>query len=217
MIWRYSFFDNSNFLIKKKNLLKILYAYFYFISTSTSLFLQLEAKCSLNSQEKNENWPSYKCVSDLKLTAITRSAFSVFSKKSKGLQLKCGPGSVWILILLQFPCNFDTVSVQSTHLPKRFFKFIFLTKWPPSFCQSKYTKWYQNQTHFTLFFLRNAALRSGAATLPRAGSQLRLTRRKIRLREGNAKCRHLKKITCKETLQQVFISLWPKTLYPPPL
>ena len=30
-------------------------------------------------------------------------------------------------------------------------------------------------------------------------------RRKIRLREGNAKYRHLKKLTCKGTLRQVFI------------
>ncbi len=30
-------------------------------------------------------------------------------------------------------------------------------------------------------------------------------RRKIRLIEGNAKCRHLKTVTCKETLRQVFI------------
>jgi hypothetical protein len=31
------------------------------------------------------------------------------------------------------------------------------------------------------------------------------TRRKIRLIESNAKCRHLKKLTCKGTLLQVFI------------
>jgi hypothetical protein len=30
-------------------------------------------------------------------------------------------------------------------------------------------------------------------------------RRKIRLREGNAKCRHLTKLTCNGTLRQVFI------------
>ncbi len=41
-------------------------------------------------------------------------------------------------------------------------------------------------------------------------------RRKIRLIEGNAKCRHLKKFTCKGTLRQVFICLRsppPYTLY----
>ncbi len=37
----------------------------------------------------------------------------------------------------------------------------------------------------------------------------------IRLLEGNAKCRHLKKMTYKGTLRQVFICLKPKTLYPP--
>ncbi len=34
--------------------------------------------------------------------------------------------------------------------------------------------------------------------------------------EGNEKCRHLKKLTCKETLRQVFICLRPRTPYPPP-
>ncbi len=38
-------------------------------------------------------------------------------------------------------------------------------------------------------------------------------RRKIRLIEGNAKCRHLKKFTCKGTLRQVFISLRPRTRF----
>jgi hypothetical protein len=40
-------------------------------------------------------------------------------------------------------------------------------------------------------------------------------RRKIWLIEGNAKCCHLKKLTCKGTLRQVFICLRPRTLYPP--
>ncbi len=34
--------------------------------------------------------------------------------------------------------------------------------------------------------------------------QVRLNRRKIRLIESNAKCRYLKKFTCKWTLRQVF-------------
>ncbi len=38
---------------------------------------------------------------------------------------------------------------------------------------------------------------------------------KIKLIEGNAKCRHLKKLTCKETLWQVFICLRPRTQNPP--
>ncbi len=42
-------------------------------------------------------------------------------------------------------------------------------------------------------------------------------RRKIRLIEGNEKCRQLKKLTCKGTLRQVFIGLRPRTPYPPPL
>jgi hypothetical protein len=37
--------------------------------------------------------------------------------------------------------------------------------------------------------------------------------RKIRLKEGNAKCRHLKKLTCKGTLWPVFICLRPRTPY----
>ncbi len=40
---------------------------------------------------------------------------------------------------------------------------------------------------------------------------------KIRLIEGNAKFRHLKKFTCKRTLRQFFICLRPRTTYPPPL
>jgi hypothetical protein len=34
--------------------------------------------------------------------------------------------------------------------------------------------------------------------------------------EGNAKCRHLKKLTCKGTSRQVFLCLRPRTPYPPP-
>ena len=41
-------------------------------------------------------------------------------------------------------------------------------------------------------------------------------RRKIRLLEGQAKYRHLKKLTCKGTVRQVFICLRPRTPYPPP-
>jgi hypothetical protein len=37
-------------------------------------------------------------------------------------------------------------------------------------------------------------------------------RRKIRLKESNAKCRHLKKLTCKGSLKQVFICLRPPLL-----
>ncbi len=36
-----------------------------------------------------------------------------------------------------------------------------------------------------------------------------------KLIESNAKCKHLKKLTCKGTLQQVFICLRPRTPYPP--
>jgi hypothetical protein len=44
-------------------------------------------------------------------------------------------------------------------------------------------------------------------------------RRKIRLIEGNAKCRYIKKLTCKGILRQVFICLRTRTPYlpsPPP-
>jgi hypothetical protein len=44
----------------------------------------------------------------------------------------------------------------------------------------------------------------------------RCTRRKIKLIEGNAKCRHLKKLTYKGSLWQVFICLRPKNPIPPP-
>jgi hypothetical protein len=39
-------------------------------------------------------------------------------------------------------------------------------------------------------------------------------RRKIRFIEGNAKCRHLKKLTCEGTLRKVFICLRPRTPAP---
>jgi len=42
-----------------------------------------------------------------------------------------------------------------------------------------------------------------------------LTRGKIRLIDGNAKCSHIKKLTCKGTLRQVFICLRPRSTYPP--
>jgi hypothetical protein len=44
-----------------------------------------------------------------------------------------------------------------------------------------------------------------------------LNRRKIRLIEGNAKCRYLKKFTCKGTWRKVFICLRPRIPSPPPL
>ncbi len=44
-----------------------------------------------------------------------------------------------------------------------------------------------------------------------------LKRRNITLLEGNGKCRHLKKLTCKRTLRQVFISLKPRPHIPHPL
>ncbi len=40
-------------------------------------------------------------------------------------------------------------------------------------------------------------------------------RRTIRIIEGNARCRRLKKLACKETLRQVFICLRPRTPSPP--
>ncbi len=43
-------------------------------------------------------------------------------------------------------------------------------------------------------------------------SRMELHRGKIRLIENNAKCRYLKKSTCKETLRQVFICLRPLPL-----
>jgi hypothetical protein len=49
------------------------------------------------------------------------------------------------------------------------------------------------------------------------GGDLGQQRRRIILLEGNAKCRHLKQLTCKGTLRQVFIWLRPRTPYPRPL
>ncbi len=51
---------------------------------------------------------------------------------------------------------------------------------------------------------------------PADSPAITMHRRKIRLIEGNAKCRHLKKLTLKGALQQVFICLWPRKPYPPP-
>jgi hypothetical protein len=50
---------------------------------------------------------------------------------------------------------------------------------------------------------------------PRSRPSHAPTRSKIRLIEGNAKCCHLKKLTYKGTLRQVFICLRPRTPYPP--
>ncbi len=61
----------------------------------------------------------------------------------------------------------------------------------------------------SILFYKTAACNLG---LPLADSA---PRRKIRLIEGNAICRHLKKLTCKGALRQMFISLRPKTPYPP--
>jgi hypothetical protein len=49
-------------------------------------------------------------------------------------------------------------------------------------------------------FLLKAACRWILRQLP----EKRFSRTKIRLIEGNAKCRHLKKLACKVTLRQVF-------------
>jgi hypothetical protein len=49
------------------------------------------------------------------------------------------------------------------------------------------------------------------------GHMLPVHRRKIKLIEGNAKCRRLKKLTCLGTLWQVFICLWARTPYTSPL
>ncbi len=46
---------------------------------------------------------------------------------------------------------------------------------------------------------------------------VRLMRRKIILIEGNGKCRHLNKLTCRGTLRLVFICLRPRNPFLPPL
>ncbi len=75
---------------------------------------------------------------------------------------------------------------------------------------------------FFKYYLRNAA---NYFNLPEKDTFLQRhfvicissKRRKIRFREGNAKCRHLKKTDRKGTLRQVFICLRPRTPYPLPL
>ncbi len=63
----------------------------------------------------------------------------------------------------------------------------------------------------------NPAVAAMSATfLQRSFPPLLEHRIKIRLIEGNAKCRHLKKSTCKGTLRQVFICLRLSNPYPPP-
>ncbi len=53
-------------------------------------------------------------------------------------------------------------------------------------------------------------------SVPPMPMNLWLHHKKIRLIEGNAKCRHLKKLACKGTLQQVFLCLKARTPIPPP-
>jgi hypothetical protein len=73
----------------------------------------------------------------------------------------------------------------------------------------------QNDLSFSVYtnnsLLWQLAVPSPLACLP---VQCMLARRKIKLIEGNAKCHHLKILTYKGTLRQVFISLRSKTPYP---
>ncbi len=46
----------------------------------------------------------------------------------------------------------------------------------------------------------------GEGSQSHTSAMVQYTRRKIKIIEGNAKCRHLKKLTCKGTLRQVFLS-----------
>ncbi len=50
-----------------------------------------------------------------------------------------------------------------------------------------------------------------------SNGELAKKRRKIRIVGGNAKCRHLNKLTSKGSLRQVIICLRPRTPYPPTL
>ncbi len=45
----------------------------------------------------------------------------------------------------------------------------------------------------------------------------RVVRRKIRLIEGNAECHHLKRLTCRGTWREVFLSVWGPEPHAPPL
>ncbi len=62
----------------------------------------------------------------------------------------------------------------------------------------------------------DAALGTGTVNNNKSWPVVCMDRRKSKLIEGNAKCRHPKKLTCKGTLRQVFICLRPRTPHQPP-
>ncbi len=85
-------------------------------------------------------------------------------------------------------------------------------------------QWYSDRKnwmdigHCTVLYCIKAAQQQCTVVSTRCVTQfLPSTHRKIRLIEDNTKwwC-HLKKKTCKGTLRQVFICLWPRTPYSPP-
>ena len=61
-------------------------------------------------------------------------------------------------------------------------------------------------------YLSHLSPDSSMACKPGPDIKLRACRRKIRLIESNAKCRHLQKLTCRGTLRQLLICLRPLCL-----
>ncbi len=70
-----------------------------------------------------------------------------------------------------------------------------------------------NVSSVSMYYLLYASPLRNVLFICKASILLCLLRRKIRLREGNAKCRHLNKLTCKGILRHVFFCLRPKTPY----
>ncbi len=73
-----------------------------------------------------------------------------------------------------------------------------------------------NYVILVILELLSLQMSGGSDILAGVLARFRWSRRKIRREEGKVKCRHLKKLTYKGTLRQMFICLRPRTLYPPP-
>jgi hypothetical protein len=115
-----------------------------------------------------------------------------------------------ILIVLQC-CGSGYRSDPELCIPTFFLKKICITVahlYSDTFIEKSFT----NYLIFSRIYSAYPSLKGRDPQLPGISAG----RRKIRLIEGNAKCRHLNKLTCKRTLRQVFIFQMPRTPYSPP-
>jgi hypothetical protein len=94
------------------------------------------------------------------------------------------------------PRLFIVYKSKNIKLFKKYYLFLFFKHAVDFFCELQEPAYRKGTVDFTLLRLET------------------LERRQVRVIKGNAKCRHLKKFTCKGTLRKVFICLRPRTPYP---